>query len=147
MEKTTVRLGEGLRAEIKVRNHTVFADEPIHDGGTDTSPTPMELMAGALGACMAITAKLYAIRKGWPLEGVEVVLDMERFLGKEYPAYNGDAAFVHEVREQIVFKGPLDEAQLERLREIAARCPVHRVVENPAFFVDQILESEGLSGD
>lgn len=147
MEKTTVRLGKGLRAEIKVRNHTIYADEPLADGGTDTAPTPMEMLAGALGACMAITAKLYATRKGWPLEGVEVALDIERYMGKDYPAYDGEAAFVHEVREQLVFKGPLSEEQRARLREIAGRCPVHRVVENPAFFVDQVLQAEALSGN
>lgn len=137
MAKTTVRLGrEGYRADIHVRNHVVYADEPLEDGGADSAPTPTELLLGALGSCMAITARLYATRKGWPLEGVEVALDVERFAGRDYHAYDGDAAFVHEVRQQITLHGPLDETQRARLLEIAGKCPVHRIVENPAFFVD-----------
>lgn len=137
MAKTTVRLGrEGYRTDIRVRTHTIYADEPVDSGGTDTAPTPTEMLMGALGSCMAITARLYAERKGWPLEGVEIALDFERFAGKEYAAYSGDAAFVHEIRQQITLLGPLDDDQRERLLEIASRCPVHRIVENPAFFVD-----------
>lgn len=142
MENTTVRLSDGLRAEIKVRNHTIYADEPLDAGGTDTAPTPMEMLAGALGACIAITVKLYAQRKEWPLESVEVRLNIQRHNGSEYPAYSGDAPFVHEVRKNVVFNGPLSEEQLERLYEIAGKCPVHRVIESPAFFVNELLESE-----
>lgn len=145
MAKTTVRLGrEGYRTDIEVRNHNIHADEPADKGGTDTSPTPTELLLGALGSCMAITARMYAERKDWPLEGVEVALEIERFSGKEYAGYDGDAAFVHEVRHQIVLHGPLDDDQRARLLEIAGRCPVHRVIENPAFFVeaDNLLESK-----
>lgn len=145
MAKTTVRLGrEGYRTDIHVRNHVVHADEPLDAGGSDTAPTPTELLLGALGSCIAITARLYAARKGWPLEGVEVALDVERFAGKDYQAYAGDAAFVHEVRQQIILHGPLDDEQHARLLEIASRCPVHRIVENPAFFVDvdELLQDE-----
>ena len=143
MAQTTVRLGsEGFRTTVQIRDHIFHADEPLQDGGTDKAPTPMELMLGALGSCMAITSRMYAERKGWPLQGVEVALDIERFAGKDYPDYSGDANFVHEIRDQIRFLGPLDEHQRERLLEIAGRCPVHRVVENPAFFVDQLIEEE-----
>lgn len=147
MAKAIVRLGaQGYRTEISVRDHKVYMDEPVQDGGTDTAPTPSELLLGALGGCIAITARLYAERKGWPLEGVEVALDMERFAGKDYPGYDGSAAFVHEMRNQIIFRGPLDDDQRQRLLEIAGRCPVHRVIENPAFFVDELLEAETLPG-
>ena len=72
---------------------------------------------------------------------------MSVFRGKDYADYDGDAAFIHEVRDQIVFHGPLDDEQRARLREIAGRCPVHRVVENPAFFVEleAALEDEAAS--
>jgi putative redox protein len=137
MAKTTVRLGrKGYRTDIHVRTHITHADEEIQSGGTDTAPSPTEMLLGALGSCMAITARMYAERKGWPLEGVEIALDIERFAGKEYTAYAGNAPFVHEVRHQITLYGPLDDEQHARLLEIASRCPVHRIVENPAFFVD-----------
>ena len=145
MPKTTVRLGrEGYRTEIKARNHVFYADESLESGGEDSAPEPVELLVGAVGACIAVTTRLYAQRKGWPLEGVEVALDYERFNGKDYPAYDGSAAFIHEFRNQIVFHGPLSDEQRARLAEIATKCPVHRIVEYPAFFVDvdDLLESE-----
>ena len=142
MSKTVVRLDDGYRTTISAGDHTFHADEPVQDGGTDTAPTPVQMLLGALGSCMAVTARMYAERKGWPLEAVEVSLDMERFRGSEYAGYEGDAAFIHEIRDQIVFHGPLDVEQRERLLEIAGRCPVHRAIENPAFFVTEMLNAE-----
>ena len=131
-----ITLSEGTRASISIRGHEWHADEPLEDGGTDTAPTPGELMLGALGACMAITCRLYAQRKGWDLQGVDLALDYERFRGRDYPAHAGDDLFVHEVREALVFHGNLDDKQLARLRDIAGKCPVHRLLEYPTYFVD-----------
>jgi putative redox protein len=144
MAKTIVQLEEGYRARATARNHTFYTDEPTDAGGTDSAPTPMEMMLGALGMCMAITVKLYADRKGWPLQGVEVALDVERFNAKDYAAYEGAAQFVHELRDQIAFQGPLDDEQRDRLFEIAGKCPVHRLLENPTFFVEELLRAEAL---
>lgn len=129
-------LRQGTRATINIRKHEWHADEPLEAGGTDTAPTPGELMLGALGSCMAITCKLYAERKGWDLQGVEVKLDYERFRGRDYPRHEGDDPFVHEVREALVFHGDLDDKQLARLRDIAGKCPVHRLLAYPTYFVD-----------
>jgi putative redox protein len=131
-----VRSEQGYRTEITIRQHTVLADELVQDGGTDEAPTPMEILVGTIGACIAVTARAYAQRKGWPLEGISVAVDMERFAREDYPAYSGDAPFVHEVREQIQFEGPLTDEQRVRLMQIAAKCPVRRVLENPVFFVE-----------
>ncbi len=135
-------LREGVRTTINIRNHEWHADEPLEAGGTDTAPTPGELMLGALGSCMAITCKLYAERKGWELESVEVKLDYERFRGRDYPGHEGDDLFVHEVREALVFHGALDDKQLARLRDIAGKCPVHRLLEYPTYFVDLTAAEE-----
>lgn len=135
-------LSEGTRATINVRHHEWQADEPLDAGGTDTAPTPGELMLGALGSCMAITCKLYAERKGWDLKGVEVKLDYERFRGSDYPAHEGDDLYVHEVREALVFHGDLDDKQRTRLRDIAGKCPVHRLLAYPTYFVDMTLAEE-----
>ena len=146
MAKAIVRLGsDGYRTEIINRTHITHADEPISDGGSDSAPTPMEMMLGALGACMAITTQMYARRKGWPLEAVELALDSERFSAVDYAAYEGDAQFVHEIRNQITFRGPLTEEQRARLFEIAGKCPVHRVLANPVFFVEELIRSEATS--
>ncbi len=142
MPQTTVTLREGYKAEIRSRSHVYYADEPTEAGGTDAMATPTEMLMGALGSCIAITCKLYAERKGWLLEGVEVRLDFERFNGKDYPAYEGDAQFVHEIREQITFYGDLSDEQRERLMDMASKCPVSRVIEFPAFFRRVLTEPE-----
>src|SRR5689334_20277305 len=108
MTKATVRLDEGYRAVIQVRDHTLIADEPVSDGGKNAGPTSKEYLLAALGACAAITTKMYAERKKWPLEGVEIDLSTERYNTSEYPAYQGtEEGFVHEFRQRIVFKGAL----------------------------------------
>ncbi len=140
MTPITVRLDHGYKTTINIRHHTIIADELIQDGGTDVGPTPMEIMLGTVGACVAVTTKAYAKRKNWPLEGVSVELDMERIKREDYPTYTGDAPFVHEIREAIHFDGPLTDEQRERLMVIAGKCPVHVTLANPVFFAEKPTE-------
>jgi uncharacterized OsmC-like protein len=67
---------------------------------------------------------------------------MERIKREDYPAYTGDAQFVHEIRERIHFAGPLSEEQKARLLTIAGKCPVHLTLANPVFFVQQVVEEQ-----
>ncbi len=140
MAKATVRLGEGMKAVIQARDFTLVADEPADGGGTNLGMTPKEILLGALGACVAITVRMYADRKRWALEGVEIDLSTERFKAPDYPAYNGESAFVHEFRQQIVFKGDLTHEQRERLLEIAGKCPVHRALTEPNFMIEELVD-------
>ncbi len=137
-----ISLGAGFQTTVTVRQHEWHGDEPLEDGGTDNAPTPGEMMLGALGSCMAITCKMYAERKGWDLQSVEVLLDYERFRGAAYPAHAGDSLYVHEVREALVFEGNLDDKQRRRLRDIASKCPIHRLLATPTYFVDLALAEE-----
>jgi putative redox protein len=141
MPKAIVRLQDGLQAVIMAGNHTWISDEPIIDGGTDKGPSPTEMLVGSLGACMAMTAKLYAQRKNWPLEQVEVEVEYQKYNAMEYPNYEGDAPFVYEFRERVVFHGDLTDEQKARLTEISRKCPVRRVLQNPVFFVEQPINS------
>lgn len=140
MAPITVHTEQGYRTAIHIRQHTVLADELVQDGGTDAAPTPMEILLGTVGACIAVTTLAYAQRKGWALEGVSVNLDMERIKRDDYPTYTGDAAFVHEIREEIQFEGALTEQQKERLLSVAGKCPVHLTLENPVFFQQTLVE-------
>ena len=141
MSKATVRLDSGYKAVIQVRNHTLIADEPESDGGTNQGPTSKEYLLVALGACSSITMKMYAERKKWPLEGIEIDLNTERYKTVDYPAFVGDGDFVHEFRQRILLKGPLTDDQKQRLLEIAGKCPVHRVLTEPSFKIETLVDS------
>jgi uncharacterized OsmC-like protein len=142
MSNVVVRLDEGLKTTIQIRDFTIIADEPASDGGTNEGPQPTEYVLAALGACAAITARLYARRKGWPLEGVEIDVSRERFKSSEYASYKGEADFVNEFRQRMHFKGPLTDEQKTRLLEIAGKCPVHRMFTDPAFLVEELVIAE-----
>ncbi len=141
MSKATVRLDEGYKATIQIRDHTLIADEPESDGGNNLGPTSKELLLGALGACAAITMKMYALRKGWQLEGVEIDLSTERYKTPDYPAYAGEGDFVHEFRQRIALKGDLTPEQKERLMQIAGKCPVHRALTEPSFMIEELVDT------
>ncbi len=147
MAPIVVRSDENFRTEVSIRSHTVIADEPIQDGGTDEGATPMEILTGMIGACVAVTTRAYARRKQWALEGITVEVELERFKREDYPAYTGEAPYVHEVRERIQFEGSLTDEQRARLMQIAAKCPIHIVLENPVFFVKEQVDQGLAAGE
>lgn len=140
MATVTVRSHEGYRSTIHIRNHILIADEPLHAGGTDSGPTPTEILLGSLGSCITITTKMFAQRKNWPLEGVSVELEMARIRREDYPSYTGEADFVHEIRSHIHFEGPLTDEQKARLMTVSGKCPVHLTLTHPVFFVEKQVE-------
>jgi putative redox protein len=137
-----IQLRDGLKTDITVRDHKWHADEPVAEGGTDTAPTPGEMMLGALGSCIAITCQMYANHKGWDLQGVDVQVDYERFKGSEYEAHEGSDLYVHEVRKFVKFYGDLDEKQLKRLYDVATKCPVHRLISTPTYFAELAIDED-----
>lgn len=146
MSSIKVTLTDGLRATVQARDHVITFDEPIADGGTNAGPMPTEMLLGAIGACAAITAQLYARRKGWALDGVEIDLSRQRLKVSDYPPYDpakhGVGDMINEIRQQMTFKGDLTDAQRARLLEIAARCPVHRILTDPVAMVDELVAAE-----
>lgn len=143
MQKAVARLTEGLKVDLTIREHTLVADEPLHDGGTNQGPQPTELLVAALAGCVALTVKLYAQRKQFPLEGIEVEANMTRHKAAEYPGYTGDALNVNEFIQKIRFIGDdLTDQQKERMLEIAAKCPVHRILTQPNVFVEELIAAE-----
>ena len=119
---------ENLRHDVRVRSHTITADEPRDDGGDDAGPSPQELLAASLASCTAITMEMYAKRKGWNVQGLRVDCEYT-------PAERG-----HPTQFKLVMKMPagLPEDQIERLAVIAARCPVHRTLEGEVAFDERV---------
>jgi putative redox protein len=119
----------GYRVEINAGPHTFLADEPLAAGGADEGPTPYDLVLAALGACTAMTLRMYADRKQWPLEGVVVHLHHSRSHAKDEEVCEDRPVRLDQIERSLELSGPLTEEQRIRLAEIAERCPVHRTLD------------------
>jgi putative redox protein len=119
---TTVHVesaGGAFAQSIHIRHHRVISDEAVTVGGEDSGPEPTELLLGALGACVAMTLKMYAGRKAWDTGAIQVDLT-----GRDE---NG----VFVVERRLSFSAPLTDEQRTRLTEIAGKCPVSRRLTGP----------------
>ena len=114
--------------DIRVRDHMVVADEPEDAGGDDIGPSPQELLAASLASCTAITMEMYAQRKGWDIGPLE--LDCQYS-----PAERGCPT-----RFQLVVRLPdgMEDEQVKRLMQIAAKCPVHRTLDGEVMFDERV---------
>lgn len=117
-----------LAAEIYAGRHTYLVDEPASVGGHDRGPTPYDLLLSALGACTAITLRLYATQKNWPLEGIEVRLRHRRVHRLDCEKCELPGEMLEEVQKELRLLGPLSEAQRERLHLISEKCPVQKTL-------------------
>lgn len=117
-----------LRQEIWAGGHSLLADEPKEVGGEDAGPSPYELLLGALGACTSMTLLLYARRKGWPLEQVEVRLRHHRLHAQDCADCETKEGWLDAIDKEIIVAGDLTVEQQERLGEIAHRCPVNQTL-------------------
>ena len=126
--RVVVRMGEGLRTEMEAAGHELVADEPESLGGTDTGPTPYDYLLAALGGCTAMTLRMYADRKGWPLESVTVRLSQDRIHATDCEECETDEGRIDRIEREIELAGPLDEKQRSRLLEVADMCPVHQTL-------------------
>ncbi len=114
--------------DIAAGPHRLRADEPLSVGGDDTGPTPYGLLLASLGACTSMTIQMYAKRKEWPLDEVEVRLHHDKIHATDCAECETETGKIDLIRKEIALHGALDEAQRARLLEIADRCPVHRTL-------------------
>ncbi len=129
----------GLAQEIVARRHRLRADEPEEFGGTDSGPTPYDLLVAALGACTSMTLRLYADRKGLPLEGVRVRLRHDKIHAVDCAKCETKEGKIDRIERDIEVLGPLDADQRQRLLEIADRCPVHRTLTSEISIVSRLI--------
>lgn len=119
----------GFRADIRAGSHALIADEPTSVGGSDQGPTPYELLLAALGACTAMTLRMYADRKKWPLEDVRVLLRSSKSHQLDCENCEKETVGIHRIQRKLELSGPLTDEQRQRLTEIAERCPVKQTLQ------------------
>ncbi|MET0399159.1 MAG: OsmC family protein [Longimicrobiaceae bacterium] len=125
-EIVTRTSGDGYRTDIDAGGFRLTADEPAAVGGTGAGPTPYDLLLAALGACTGMTLRMYAARKGWPLEEVTVSLREGRDHAADCLHCEQPDARLTQLDREITVRGALDDAQRDRLLHIAEQCPVHK---------------------
>lgn len=137
--QVVARVGkEGYETEVIAGPHSLIADEPEAVGGTDKGPNPYDLLLSGLGACSAMTLRMYADRKKWPLESVTVRLKHEKIHAADCESCETKEGMLDKIECEIEPVGPLDGEQKQRLLEIADRCPVHRTLTSEIHIVSKL---------
>ncbi|MEX0686318.1 MAG: OsmC family protein [Balneolales bacterium] len=121
--------------------HDLTADEPVSMGGKDAGPDPYDYLLMALGSCSAITMRMYAERKQWPLADVYLELRHYKTHAKDCKDCEDKDAHLDYIEKEIILKGDLTDDQKDKLLEIAGKCPVHRTLLNTV----KITSSLGLT--
>lgn len=130
MKTTIARIGkQKYKTEIQAKNHIIIADEPLEVGGEGLGFTPTELLEASLAACSVMTIRMYADRKGWDLEDVEIKVGFKRNLTTH------QVTFIKEVR----LEGNLDSEQREKLLHIGGKCPIEKIISGPVSVISELL--------
>jgi uncharacterized OsmC-like protein/alpha-beta hydrolase superfamily lysophospholipase len=129
-----------FQQQITVGPHHFIADEPVSAGGADTGPGPYDLLLSALGACTAMTMRLYADRKALPMDRVSVTLSHSKIYAEDCTACETKIGMLDQIDRVITIDGTLDAAQRAKLMEIADKCPVHRTLTSEIHIVTREAE-------
>jgi putative redox protein len=135
-----------LVQEIQAGSHLLFADEPA-GVGDDLGPTPYDLLLAALGACTAMTLRVYADRKEWPLANVSVELRHDRIHAQDLHACATPPCRIERIERTLNLSGPLTDEQRHRLVDIAERCPVHRTLMGEKQIVTRLGRVEAVAAE
>lgn len=134
---------DGFRSRITAGRHTLIADEPTSAGGTDEGMSPYELLLSALGACTAMTLRMYIERKKLPVTDIEVLLSFERIHAEDCESCSDEVKAsdqqIQHISRIIYVTGDITEEQKERLLYIAGRCPVHITLHSNPHVEDAII--------
>lgn len=124
-----LHLGEQkFKTIMTAGNHELIADEPEHIGGNDEGPDPYDYLLMALGSCSLITMKMYADRKNWPVEDIYIEMRHYKDHAKDCEDSKDPKAKIDKIDKDIFVKGDLTQEQLDRLKEISNKCPVHKTL-------------------
>jgi len=118
----------GFAQEVVAGSHRIASDEPREAGGSDTGPSPYDLLLAALGSCTSMTVAMYARRKGWPLREVTVRLRHSRIHADDCADCETKEGMLDRIERDVQFIGALTTEQRDKLLEISNKCPVHRTL-------------------
>src|SRR5215813_9306921 len=118
----------GFAQKIQVGPHELSADEPVSYGGSDSGPSPYDLLLAALGACTSMTIGLYARKRGWPLEKITVSLRHSKIHAKDCDDCETKEGRIDRINLEIHLDGALTDEQRAKLIEVAGKCPVHETL-------------------
>jgi putative redox protein len=125
---TVTETGAGTYTQqITAGHHRLLADEP-QPIGDDAGPTPYDLLLAALGACTSMTLRMYADRKGWQFDRIQVTLRHSRIHAQDCADCETKVGWVSHIDRDIEITGDLDDVQRQQLMHIAERCPVHQTL-------------------
>lgn len=142
--QVAVRLNkeDHFTSDISAGVHSFLADEPSSVGGFDFGPSPYDLVASGLGACTVMTLHMYARRKKWNLEEVEVHIDHGKSHASDFEDLDSDQGMIDVFHRNIILKGSLDVKQKARLLEIADKCPVHKTLHAGSKVISKLVEED-----
>lgn len=126
--QVVVRTEDAFLTEVNANGHALLADEPQAVGGTDLGPSPYDYLVTALGTCTAMTLRMYADRKQWPLQSITVRLKHRKIHAGDCADCETKAGQIDRIDRELELAGPLDAEQRQKLLEIADKCPVHRTL-------------------
>lgn len=144
--QVVVRTEEGYCTDVIASGHGLTLDEPISVGGTNMGPTPYDYLLAGLGGCTSITLRMYADRKGWPLESIVVDLNHNKIHARDCAECETEGGKIDHIERQIELNGPLEDAQIQRLMEIADKCPVHKTLHSEIHVATSLRSPSGKEG-
>ena len=125
---------------IQTAKHSFIADEPASIGGDDFGPSPYDFLSAGLAACTVMTLKLYAERKQWDLQEVFVYITYSKKHSDDLMLDLEKPSRIDFLRKKLVFVGDLDDAQKQRLKTIASKCPVHKTLQTQTIIETEIID-------
>jgi putative redox protein len=141
--RVKLALKDGFRTQINAGKHTLVADEPSHAGGTDEGMSPYELLLSALGACTAMTLRMYIERKKLPITDIEVLLSFDRIHAEDCDSCSEEEKVgkqeIQHISRLIYVTGEVTPELKARLLYIANRCPVHMTLHSNPHVEDALI--------
>ena len=131
--------GDGFTTQMRMGNHYMLADEPESFGGNDFGPSPYEYVSAGLSACTVMTIQMYAKRKGWPVENVEVHTSYSKRHAEDCENCEETSAKIDTFDREIKLTGNLDEKQKARIMQIADKCPVHKTLHSETQIITNLV--------